>query len=84
MLLTAGICPPKIIIINLRRCLFSTHKKASLRTHTCGELRKSDAGKMVTLCGWLYNTRVSSSFLLIKDAYGVTQVTLDAEVKLLS
>ncbi|VDM15928.1 unnamed protein product [Hydatigera taeniaeformis] len=54
--------------------LFSTLYNASLRTHTCGELRESDIGKAVTLCGWLYNTRVSSSFLLIKDAYGITQI----------
>ncbi|VDK35170.1 unnamed protein product [Taenia asiatica] len=57
--------------------LFSTLNNASLRTHTCGELRESDVGKEVILCGWLYNTRMSSSFLLIKDAYGVTQVILE-------
>lgn len=27
------------------------------RTHTCGELRLSDAGKQVTLAGWLENVR---------------------------
>ena len=27
------------------------------RTHNCGELRLSDAGKVVTLAGWLENVR---------------------------
>lgn len=27
------------------------------RTHTCGELRLSDAGKQVKICGWLENVR---------------------------
>lgn len=60
--------------------LFSSLSKASLRTHTCGELRVTDVGKLVTLCGWLYNIRVNSAFLLIKDAYGVTQVILEPRV----
>ena len=33
------------------------------RTHTCGELRLSDAGKTVTIVGWLENVReVGSNF----------------------
>ena len=27
------------------------------RTHNCGELRSSDEGKEVTLCGWVENVR---------------------------
>ncbi|VDN12281.1 unnamed protein product [Dibothriocephalus latus] len=29
------------------------------------------------MCGWLYSTRLSCAFLLIKDAYGITQVLVD-------
>lgn len=28
-----------------------------LRTHNCGELRQSDEGKHVKLCGWLSSVR---------------------------
>ena len=34
------------------------------RTHTCGELRLSDAGKQVTIVGWLENVRKSAPILL--------------------
>lgn len=68
--------------LNLIKKLYLSYtlNNAALRTHTCGELRQSDVGKEVVLCGWLYNTRVSSSFLLIKDAYGITQVILEPTV----
>ncbi|VDL96620.1 unnamed protein product [Schistocephalus solidus] len=56
--------------------------KTSQRTHTCGELRKRDVGKFVTLCGWLYSTRLSCAFLLIKDAYGITQVLINEHLGL--
>ncbi len=47
-----------------------------LRTHTCGELRKKQAGKEVTLCGWVDTHRVQGklSFILLRDRYGITQV----------
>ena len=36
------------------------------RTHTCGELRLSDAGKTVTLVGWMENIReVGSNFAFV-------------------
>ena len=53
-----------------------------MRTHTCGELRLSDAGKTVTLCGWLENVRqVSGSlaFVVLRDFYGVTQLVAETE-----
>lgn len=42
------------------------------RTHTCGELRALNVGQKVTLCGWVQYQRLSK-FLLLRDAYGMTQ-----------
>ncbi|MBQ6367665.1 MAG: aspartate--tRNA ligase [Erysipelotrichaceae bacterium] len=52
-----------------------------LRTNTCGELRKSDAGKEVTLCGWVAKKRNLGSicFIDLRDRYGVTQLAFDEE-----
>ena len=50
------------------------------RTHNCGELRISDAGKQVTICGWLENVREVGSnfaFCVVRDFYGTTQVVID-------
>lgn len=49
------------------------------RSHTCGELRIADAGKQVTLSGWVQRIRNlgGMSFIDIRDRYGVTQVVLD-------
>ncbi len=52
------------------------------RTHTCGELRLSDAGKTVTLAGWLENLREvggNIGFLVLRDFYGVTQAVVETE-----
>ena len=36
------------------------------RTHNCGELRLSDAGKAVTIVGWMENVReVGSNFAFV-------------------
>ena len=52
------------------------------RTHTCGELRIADAGKAVTIVGWLENVREVGSnfaFLVLRDFYGTTQVVVETE-----
>ena len=52
------------------------------RTHNCGELRLSDAGKEVTLTGWLENVRevgANFAFLVLRDFYGTTQVVVETE-----
>ncbi len=52
------------------------------RTHNCNELRLLDAGKNVTIVGWLENVRQVSknlAFLVIRDFYGTTQVVIETE-----
>ena len=52
------------------------------RTHTCGELRLADAGKDVTIVGWLENVRevgANFAFLVLRDYYGTTQVVVETE-----
>lgn len=59
-----------------------------LRTHTCGQLRKSDVGTEVTLCGWVENNRDHGGavFIDLRDRYGLTQVVIgppEADKKLI-
>ncbi len=53
-----------------------------LRTHTCGELNKANAGQTVTLCGWIDSIRISKKigFIDIRDRYGKTQVFLNKDL----
>ncbi|MFA6829560.1 MAG: aspartate--tRNA ligase [Bacilli bacterium] len=49
-----------------------------LRTNTCGELRSSDVGKTVTLCGWIDTVRNLGAlvFIDLRDKYGITQLNV--------
>lgn len=49
-----------------------------LRSHTCGQLRKSDVGSDATLCGWVESKRDHGGavFIDLRDRYGVTQVVV--------
>ena len=52
------------------------------RTHNCGELRLSDAGKQVRIAGWMENVRTVGSnfaFVVVRDFYGTTQVVIETE-----
>ena len=50
------------------------------RTHTCGQLRASDAGASVRLSGWIHSKRDHGGLLFIdlRDHYGLTQCVLPA------
>lgn len=54
-----------------------------LRTHNCGELRQSDEGKHVKLCGWLSSVRDLGAviFFVLRDYYGYTQAVVSDEEK---
>jgi len=56
------------------------------RTHTCGELRKSDVNTQVVLSGWIHNIRDLGGvkFLLLRDHYGLTQVVIPPNLESIS
>lgn len=52
------------------------------RTHTCGALRASDAGKKITLAGWVQTVRKfgAITFVDLRDRYGITQLLFGEEL----
>src|SRR5215472_15932473 len=52
------------------------------RTHMCGALRASDAGKKAVLMGWVNRRRDLGSIIFIdlRDRTGVTQVVFNLEL----
>ncbi len=51
------------------------------KTHTCGELRASHAGQIITLAGWVHNFRTFGGvvFLILRDRFGITQVVTNPD-----
>src|SRR5689334_8862099 len=49
------------------------------RSHTCGQLRLSDAGQNARLAGWVHRKRNHGQLLFIdlRDHYGITQCVID-------
>ncbi len=49
------------------------------RTHTCGALRRADAGQTARLSGWVHRKRDHGQLLFVdlRDHYGVTQCVID-------
>ena len=51
------------------------------RSHTCGDLRKTNAGESVNLNGWVNTVRLHGQvvFVDLRDRYGKTQIVFDAD-----
>lgn len=59
----------------------------TMRTHYCGELRSSDTGSTVTVCGWVDTRRVHSehlAFIDLRDHTGILQCVVDEKLDLRS
>ena len=52
------------------------------RSHTCGELTKTNIGEKISLCGWISKRRDHGglSFVDLRDRYGKTQVVFNEEL----
>jgi len=51
------------------------------RSHTCGQLRKTDVSVIINLNGWVNSVRLHGQvvFVDLRDRYGKTQIVFDAD-----
>jgi aspartyl-tRNA synthetase len=78
-----------LISIRIPAMADDTHKSAAktgdglhrYRSHTCGQLRKTDVGRDVRLSGWVHRVRDHGGVLFIdvRDHYGLTQIVADPD-----
>jgi aspartyl-tRNA synthetase len=52
------------------------------KTHTCGELRATQAGQVVKLAGWVHRRRDHGGlvFIDLRDRFGLTQVVINPDL----
>src|SRR5438067_2013557 len=57
----------------------SVDLSSSYRSHSCGQLRASDAGSSARISGWVNRRRDQGGliFLDLRDRHGITQVVID-------
>jgi aspartyl-tRNA synthetase len=64
-----------------------TDQTEPMRTHRCGELRLTDAGEQVALCGWVGRRREHGehlAFIDLRDHTGIVQCVVDGAADLRS
>ena len=55
-------------------------RSTAFRSDMCGELRAADAGRAVTVCGWVFRRREHSehlAFVDVRDHTGIVQCVID-------